>query len=273
MKRSLFFLGLIFFGFISHTGFSQELVVLPSEHLNRPDSMYIFTPASYEQGQSYPTLFLLHGFSGCYKDWSEHMDVQALADKYGFIIVCPDGFYNGWYVNSSQPRGPQWRSFFSRELYPYIQKTYMTHPETCFISGLSMGGHGAINIFIDQPDWFRAAGTMSGVMDLHHTNLREKYVSELLGEYSASNARFYTESAINRLENLVPTEKIILIHCAYDDPYAKSSRQFADRCQELGIPYMMMLSPGTHSWAFWTYAVQKQLDIFAQLVKGENLGY
>lgn len=263
----------LFLLFFYYVAGAQELVVIQSAHLHMNDSVYVFTPKDYQTGDTCPTLYLLHGFGGNYKDWSGKTDLQALADQYGFIIICPDGFSNGWYVNSNNPRGPQWRSFFERELYPQMQSAYFIHPDRCFITGLSMGGHGAVNIFIDNPDRFRAAGTMSGVMDLHHTPLRDKYISELLGEYSASNARFYTESAINRLELLGETDKLIVINCGYDDYYAFSSKLFADKCRELKIPFIQTMSPGDHSWTFWTFAIKKQLDIFAQLVKGENMGY
>lgn len=271
---SRIFFALLFLSSAFSVAYAQELVVIHSQYLNRDDSVFVFTPSSYQQGEDCPSLYLLHGYSGDYKDWSRHMDVQALADRTGFIIICPDGFYNGWYVNSSNTRGPQWRSFFDRELYPHIQSTYFTNPETCFITGLSMGGHGAVNVFIDNPDRFCAVGTMSGVLDLRQTPLRETEVSEVLGEYSTSNARFYTESAINRLEDLAGSGKPILISCGYDDnTYAPSSLAFAERCKALKVPYFLMMSPGSHSWDFWTYAIEEQISLFGKMLRGENLGY
>lgn len=265
-------LSLILFIF-SNTVKAQDLVVIPSTNLHLDDSVYVFVPSSYSADNTCPVLYLLHGYSGNYKDWSRHMDLQALADQYNYLIVCPDGFANGWYVNNSNPRGMQWRSFFDRELYPKIQELYRSKPEECFITGLSMGGHGAINIFIDNMDRFRAAGTMSGVLDLHHTPLKEDMIPDVLGEYSPSNARYYTESAMNRLELIAGSDKPILISCGYEDTYAFSSELFAERCKELNIPYFLMMSPGIHSWDFWTYAVKKQLDIFTQLLNGENMGF
>jgi len=35
-----------------------------------------------------------------------------------------------------------------------------------------MGGHGAINIFLDDISRFRAAGSMSGVLNLEDTRLK-----------------------------------------------------------------------------------------------------
>lgn len=257
---------------------SQELLVLNSKYLHTDDSILIFTPRSHAVSDTAhtPLVFLLHGWSGCYRDWSRKMDLQQLSDRSGFIIVCPDGFYNSWYLNDSNSKGMQWRSFFTHELYPQIRDRYKMLPRDCFITGLSMGGHGAINIFIDHPDWFHAAGSMSGVMDLHHVRLKNDYISEVLGEYSASAPRYYTESAINRLELLSASDmegKLLIVSCGYDDTLFFSSEAFAARCRDLKIPYWFIQSPGKHSWNFWTCMLPLHLKLFDKIHKGENLGY
>jgi putative tributyrin esterase len=52
----------------------------------------------------------------------------------------------------------------NKEFIPEMYKRYDLNPETTFIDGLSMGGHGAINVFIDNYDKFKAAGSLSGVL-------------------------------------------------------------------------------------------------------------
>ncbi len=43
---------------------------------------------------------MLHGHSGDYKQWSEIVDLKYYANKYNFLIVCPDGNFDSWYVDS-----------------------------------------------------------------------------------------------------------------------------------------------------------------------------
>ncbi|MCK9625953.1 MAG: esterase family protein [Bacteroidales bacterium] len=250
---------------------AQDLIVIKSANLKCNDSILVFTPVN--DSIYHPNLFLLHGWSGNYKNWSEKYDLQEISNRSGFRIICPDGFYNSWYVNSSDKDGMQWRTFFDEELYPLMKEKYNLDPKTTFITGLSMGGHGSINIFIDNPDRFAAAGSMSGVLNIHHTTLIEKYVTKVLGEYTPENRRYDEESAINRVKKMVGLDKIMILSCGYSDYYAKSTYEFAEKCRELGIPYVMTISPGKHSWKFWGFALEQQLWLFNKIIKGENLGY
>ena len=252
---------------------AQQQLVISSPYLKTNDTILIFTPQGYQPDQSYPTLYLLHGWSGDYTNWSARVPLQQVCNTFGFIIVCPDGFYNSWYVNSSDPQGMEWRRFFDRELYPAIQEQYHTHPDSCFITGLSMGGHGSLNIFIDDPSRFRSAGSMSGVTDLRQTSLSNAEVAKVLGPFTTENPRFYTESVINRIEKLKDTQKLLIISCGYEDVYSSHSEELALKCKKLRIPHLLTLSPGNHSWKYWEFALDLHLKLFTKILKGENLGY
>lgn len=252
---------------------AQERMVIPSSHLKTNDTLLVFTPEGYRPDKTYPTLYLLHGWSGNYGNWSARVPLQKVCNAFGFIIVCPDGFYNSWYLNSSDPNGMQWRQFFDKELYPLIQERYRTVPDSSFISGLSMGGQGALNIFIDDPSRFRAAGSMSGVMDLRQTSLAQSELSKVLGPFTPENPRFYTESAINRIEKLQGNSKLLVITCGYDDVYCAHSEELAQKCRKLKIPHALALTPGNHSWKYWEFALDLHLTLFSRILKGEHLGY
>ena len=266
---STFFFLIAFFGALH----AQEIIILSSPHLKTNDTVLVFTPEHYQSGKTYPTLYLLHGWSGNYSNWSTRVPLQEVCNKFGFIIVCPDGFYNSWYVNSSFPEQMQWRHFFDYELYPTIEQRYHTTPDSCFITGLSMGGHGALNIFIDNPARFRSAGSMSGVMDLRQTSLSSTEVAKVLGDFSTDNPRFYVESAINRIERLQGVDKLLIISCGYDDIYSVHSEELASKCRKLKIPHVLLLSPGNHNWNYWDFALDLHLKLFSKILNGENLGY
>ncbi|MCL2726867.1 MAG: esterase family protein [Bacteroidales bacterium] len=288
MKNRIVFLIAIIFFTLPGPIRAQERIVISSSYLKTNDTILVFTPTksiptrSIPKGftpegpqdlPSYPTLFLLHGWSGNYSNWSARVPLQEVSNKFGFIIVCPDGFYNSWYMNSSDPQGMQWRDFFDKELYPTIQERYHTVPESTFITGLSMGGQGALNLFIDDPLRFRAAGSMSGVMDLRQTSLTNSEIAKVLGPFTVDNPRFYTESVINRIENLQGSDKLLVISCGYDDIYSIHSEELAQKCKKLKIPHVLLLTPGNHSWKYWDFALDMHLTIFSKILKGENLGY
>ena len=71
-----------------------------------------------------------------------------------FRIICPDGFYKSWYLNNANPALMQWRTFFWEECWPEMDRRYGLKADKTFIDGLSMGGHGAMNLFLDHPERF-----------------------------------------------------------------------------------------------------------------------
>lgn len=247
---------------------AQELIIIESKNLKCNDSVLVFTPKDFTQQT--PTLFLLHGWSGCYKDWSKKHNLQEISNRTNFRIICPDGFYNGWYLNNSNPNEMQWRDFFHNELYPQMKERYNLNPNETFITGLSMGGHGAINLFIDNPTLFKSAGSMSGVLDLELSNLKDSQMSKVVKE---KRERITTESAINRLYKLEGINKPIIVTCGYDDVYSKCTEEFSKQCRYLNIPHIIILSPGKHSWQYWGFALEQHIWHFTKILNGENLGY
>ncbi len=247
---------------------AQELIIIKSQHLKCDDSIRVYLPANYtkEKGKNIPSLFLLHGWSGDFKNWGDKTDIQSFSDKYGFVIITPDGFYNSWYLNNVDNNKMQWRTFFDKELYPQIMEKYNLSPSKAFITGLSMGGHGAINIFLDDTTRFHSAGSMSGVLNLHDTRLKESQINEVLGPYSQENHLYDTHSATMRLSSFKGMKRSMIISCGALDAIAKSSRDFSLKCDELGIPNILIMSPGVHSWPYWIYALDLHLFLFSKML-------
>lgn len=251
---------------------SQERIIFESQYLKCSDTVLIFKP---RVAHSYPTpaLYLLHGWSGNYSNWSKKTNMQAVADKYGFIIITPDGFYDSWYLNNVDTNKMQWRAFFDNELYPVLKDRLQLDPARTFITGLSMGGHGAINIFMDDTTRFAAAGSMSGVLDIPESRLKTGQIAQILGPYSADNKLYNTPSAIGRLDKLAGTKKIVLVSCGAQDELINSNIEFIKKATEKKIPNILLISPGVHSWKYWIYALDMHLNIFTRILDGENMGY
>lgn len=247
---------------------AQELIVFDSPNLHCTDSVLVFSPAQNTTAKDLPTLFLLHGFSGKYSDWSTHMDIQAASNNSGFRIICPDGFYKSWYFNDANPANMQWRTFFWEECWPEMEKRYGLKADKTFIDGLSMGGHGAMNLFLDYPERFRGAGSMSGVLGLHHSGGSQKIIPEILGVESILDPVCTAESAINRLERIAErcgdAKKIVLISCGTEDKFMTASQEFEQRCTELGVPHITLYSPGKHNWPYWVWLLPYHLQFFSE---------
>lgn len=75
----------------------------------------------------------------------------------------PDGA-NSWYWDSPLDPASQFETFVAQELPDWIDARYLTIPsrEGRAVTGLSMGGHGALWVALRHKDRFGAAGSTSG---------------------------------------------------------------------------------------------------------------
>ena len=70
-------------------GAVQETVTIHSKSLKKDIPCLVVLPHEYYPSlDRFTVVYLLHGYSGDYKDWSAHTNLRDYADKYNFIIVC-----------------------------------------------------------------------------------------------------------------------------------------------------------------------------------------
>ncbi len=268
MKKILISLALIA---VIVSGLSaQKQLILSSKHISKADTVWVFTPTDYEfnPAKTYPLIYLLHGWSGSYHQWDDIMDCQIYADQYGFIIVCPDGLYDSWYINSPALKESQYADFFFMDLFPFITKSYRIDSKNVFITGLSMGGHGALYLFEQKPELFRSAGSISGVLDL--TNSRDNYrISEYLGlknDNSDLNT-LQSFSVVGNIDKITQSGKEIIFSCGTSDPFYSVNNEFRAKCDETSTPATYISNPGTHNYPYWKANIGSHFEFFVKKIQ------
>ena len=149
---------------------------IPSAAMNKTYKAAVVLPSTYQNNKkAYPVLYLLHGGGGHFRDWltqtPDKMLVKNLADQYNIIVVMPEGETFGWYLDSPFDPNSKFETYIIKEVIQKIDNTYRTvrSSKGRVVTGLSMGGHGAMYLSTRHPDIFGAAGTMSGAMDMNYT--------------------------------------------------------------------------------------------------------
>jgi len=260
-----FLLSLFFFRPVSAA--SIDTVIISSKNMNKDLKAVIVKPDRPDTGAAlrYPVLYLLHGWSGSYRDWSKHIDLQPLADKYQLIIVCPDGGYAGWYLDSPLKKDSQYETYIAREVVIYIDDNYPTlaDPVHRAICGLSMGGHGAISLICKYPQVFGAAGSMSGVMTLDDPN-RRAGLHEVLGSFENNQILWEMNSSLYLVYKLRNKNKALLFDCGSGDFCLNGNRKIHHKLLDLGIAHEYYERPGGHKWEYWTNALEYHLLFFSK---------
>lgn len=239
-------------------GFSQKTHVIHSDFIKKADSVVVFVPEKYSETEKLPVVFLLHGYSGKYSTWSEISPLQEFSDKYNFIIVCPDGLFDSWYINSPLIKDQMYESFFFSDLIPYIFQNYKVDQDKVFITGLSMGGFGSLHLFTSHPEVFRSAGSTSGLLDLK--NYIDKYN---IGSVFGDQADKY--SVFSLTDDLKTINKPIITDCGKQDPFFKQNNQFRKLCKKNGIKITFISGKGKHDRNYWSKSVVNHFDYFYKL--------
>jgi len=247
-----------------------DTVSIPSKAMATEFKSVVVLPDNYseDKDQSWPVIYLLHGWSGKYNNWAKKTDLKILADKYEFMIICPDGGYAGWYLDSAIKKDSQYETYIANEVVQFIDDKYKTIKDSTerFITGLSMGGQGAIRLIAKYPNVFDAAGSMSGVMDLNEST--KKYdIIQLLGEYETNTELWQNESCLKIVEELKGKNKGLIIDCGIKDRFIESNRKIHQKMMDLKIQHDYYERPGGHSWDYWTNALEYHLLFFKKRIQ------
>jgi S-formylglutathione hydrolase FrmB len=252
---------------------AQNQHILNSKHISKADTVWVFTPSEYKSNpaKAYPLIYLLHGWSGNYHQWNDIMDCQEYANRYGFIIVCPDGLYDSWYINSPAIQQSQYTDFFFKDLMPFVSKNYRTESKNMFITGLSMGGYGALYLFEQKPELFRSAGSLSGLLDLTtYWNIYE--INQVLGinDQKSGENLLNAYSVIGNAGKIAHSEKEIIFTCGTSDPFYAINNDFRLKCDELKIKATYITSPGTHNYEYWKSVIGFHFYFFKKMMKADE---
>jgi S-formylglutathione hydrolase FrmB len=264
MMRKITFVLLFTLLFTTLSFASIDTVSIYSNAMHRNIKAIVVKPTSYEIEKNFPTVYLLHGASGKYDNWAKKVaTLQADADANKLIIVCPDGAVNSWYFDSPIDSTFKFETHVSTEVPKYIDEHYKTKKDRKYraITGLSMGGHGAMFIAFRHAETFGACGSMSGALNI--SNITNGYdVNKRLGKNDSTNLYYKNWSVLNVIETKPSDSLAIIIDCGLQDFIYGMSKATHEKLVSLKIAHDYIERPGKHDWNYWGNAVQYQLLFF-----------
>jgi S-formylglutathione hydrolase FrmB len=238
-----------------------DTVATYSTVMNKEIKAAVVTPDSYSTGQALPVVYLLHGYGGNYSNWLTNVkEINGLSDQYRLMIVCPDGNIGSWYFDSPIDKNYRYETYIIQELIPWIDGHYTTiaSPRGRGITGLSMGGHGALYLAFRHQDVFGTAGSMSGGVDFRpFPNNWE--IAQRLGNYAEYPDNWEQNTVINLLHLLKPNSLSLIIDCGSEDFFYQVNCQLHEQLLYRNIPHDFISRPGVHNWAYWKNSVPYQL--------------
>jgi len=149
-----------------------ECNAINSKILSRSVPYCVVLPPSFDANKMrrFPVLYSLHGLgdneqffvhSGA---WNLAEDLRERGQLKDFLIATPDGGAS-FYINSKDGRD-RYESFLLQEFFPFIEKRYRVAPGRAnrAISGISMGGYGALYLAFRHPQLFSSVSAHSAAL-------------------------------------------------------------------------------------------------------------
>jgi S-formylglutathione hydrolase FrmB len=250
--------------------------------LNRELRYGIYLPPSYEMSgtRRYPVLYFLHGLGENEMRWSTRGEGDLILDQMiagkgigEFIVAVPVSSSNGFYTNVRNGSAP-WEDALVKEFIPMIESTYRVNATraTRGISGISMGGYGALKVAMKHPEMFGSVSAHSAAL-VPDFETATPIVKAYLGlaetiyglAVNAAKPDFSYWDANNPLELAKDTNKLkgmkIYFDCGTEDMYGffAGHKALDDVLTRAKYPHTAELHPGPHGWNFARQHMQESL--------------
>jgi S-formylglutathione hydrolase FrmB len=258
---------------------------MPSKILARSVSYCVVLPASYDVNKMkhFPILYSLHGLgdneqffvhSGL---WNVLEDLQEKGQLQEFLVATPDGGAS-FYIDSKDGKN-RYEDFLLQEFFPFIEKRYRAAPGRAnrAISGVSMGGYGALHLAFRHPQLFGSASAHSPALieklPSFLGNAPQSPRARVLGEvFGAPPDPLFWEH--NSPLTLARTANLAGLHIYFDcgdrDDYGfESGAEALDKILTTRhVPHEFHLYPGRHDATYFAEHLPASLVFAAKYFPG-----
>ena len=243
----------------------------------------------YGSKEKYRVLWLLHGTFGGYSDWIRKSNIETYACEHNFIVVMPgigNADYSDW---PTFTLGLNAESYIIDELMPLVYNWLpaSSKREDNFITGLSMGGQGALKFAVKYPDKFSKAAILSYLpsdIEKDKEDLEQLYSCSLDEVLSTEDVMHSKQRLYNCMHNLGSVDAYLssyynlrrkikecdlsklpdlFFSCGTDDViFSDEIKPFQSFLKEVGLEVEWSLGPGNHEWRVWERDIQLAFDFF-----------
>ncbi len=260
-----------------------------SESLSCPMTFSLFLPPQAEK-QKVPLITFLSGLTCTHENFTTKAGAYKRAAEKGVAILAPDtsprgdavpddeesydfGKGAGFYINAMQsPWSKNYRmeSYVAEELYQLAGKKFPVDLDRCGITGHSMGGHGALTLYLKYPDLYKSVSAFSPIVAPTLVLWGQKAFKRYLGE---DQDEWKKHDACTLMQNASPRDEYpeILIDQGLADNFLEAQLKpelFEKVCKSAGQPLNLRLHADyDHSYYFIQTFIDDHIDHHAKILR------
>ena len=242
-----------------------------SPAMGRHMAYSVYTPPNWTPDERLPLMVLLHGGGDDHESFDRYavglkLDEEISAGRAPrVVIVSPDGelgFWENWHDGSKL-----YRDWVVQDLMPYVAKRYATKPcpEHCYLSGISMGGHGAMRFAYYEQNKFNSVAVLSApiISKLHPG---EPSIGRTLMKWLLPTERIWGDiddesshvpkdldpyiSWVNR-KDLIKLPLLLAWGTEDSQSILSANQHFHQHLVTHGKPHQSLVYEGGHKWIYW----------------------
>ena len=255
---------------VSDPAFEKDhlrFITVKSKNLRGRGDICVFVPPVIKK--NLPVVILLHGVYGSCWSWALNGGVHVSAMKMiheglipPMILAMPSDGLWGDGSGYLQHNGYDFEKWIAEDVPAAIRECFpeVSASSLFFISGLSMGGFGALKIGCRYHQLFKAVSVHSSIINIDQLPL---FVEEDIDQYRQADktGEDCLETIIKYKNHLPP----LRFDCGTGDELIFYNRQLHQQLQKAGIDHVYEEFPGGHQWSYWQQQVKNTLLFFASL--------
>lgn len=242
-----------------------DFYTVKSDSLGHRADVCVYLP--HGEVEDIPVVILLHGVYGSHWAWSLKGEVHTTLENMlaegeipPMLLVMPsDGLYGdgSGYLAHQNADFEKWIAYevpsLIRENYPQVSSA-----SPFFLTGLSMGGYGALRIGAKFPEIFRAFSGMSSIT-------RFEQMEQFIQDYKQLKSEVQNEeNVLEVLQENKDTLNPFRFDCGKDDQLFEANQKLHKELLANGIKHDFFAYEGEHSWDYWKEHIRDSLLFFAQ---------
>lgn len=252
-----------------------------SSYTKTPMRFSIFMPPQI-QDKNVPYLIFLSGLTCTEDNFTTKANAYKKASLLGIAVVAPDtsprgqdipnsetydlGQGAGFYLDATQAPWTdnfQMESYFIKELIPLIEQEFGLDALRKSITGHSMGGHGALTLYLKYPKLFKSCSAFAPIVAPSKVpwgiKAFQAYLGDNLEAWHQHDACFLVNISDNPKNNAP-----ILIDQGMEDKFLQEQLQphlFQEACQKSGQKLSLRYHKGyDHSYFFIQSFIDEHLE-------------
>ncbi|MFD0796121.1 alpha/beta hydrolase [Maribacter chungangensis] len=242
-----------------------RFITVKSNNLKGRGDICVFVPPLANLA-NIPLAILLHGVYGSAWSWSQqggvHHTAWELMQKGAIgpmVIAMPsDGLWGdgSGYLPHHQRDFEKW---IVDDVPTAVRQniSMVGDMSPVYISGLSMGGFGALRLGLKYPEKFQAISAHSSITHLDQMAL---FVAENLSGYTQSHSSEH--SVLGILDKQSGTLPKIRFDCGTEDLLLEHNRTLHQALKQRKVPHIYEEFKGGHEWSYWQNHVKDSLLFF-----------